>query len=196
MGVSRPSIREAINLLELQGMIEIVQGGGTVVKNMAAQEIKSPIEAILGADKEKIMELTEVRALLEVWSAKRAASNRTKDELKEILSLVEEMEKDFETGSIHYELDAKFHKEIAGATHNTILTHLIGSVFDLIRESIKFHREQMFTGRKDQEKILVHHRKVYEAIRDQDPERAEAAMYEHLQFVIGEYRARFLTTNP
>jgi DNA-binding FadR family transcriptional regulator len=54
----------------------------------------------------------------------------------------------------------------------------------------------MFTGRKDQEKILVHHRKVYEAIRDQDPERAEAAMYEHLQFVIGEYRARFLTTNP
>ncbi len=195
MGVSRPSIREAINLLELQGMIEIVKGGGTVVKNMAAQEIKSPIEAILGADKEKIMELTEVRALLEVWSAKRAAGNRTEDELQQILSLIEEMEKDFETGSIHYELDAKFHKEIAGATHNTILTHLIGSVFDLIRESIKFHREQMFTGRKDQEKILVHHRKVYEAIRDQDPERAEAAMYEHLQFVISEYRARFLTTN-
>ena len=65
------------------------------------------------------------------------------DELKQILSLVEAMEKDFETGSIHYELDAKFHKEIAGATHNTILTHLIGSVLDLIRESIKFHREQM-----------------------------------------------------
>ncbi len=74
MGVSRPSIREAVILLELQGMIETVQGGGTVVKNIAAQEIKTPIEALLGADKERIMELTDVRALLEVWSAKRAAS--------------------------------------------------------------------------------------------------------------------------
>ncbi len=195
MGVSRPSIREAVILLELQGMIETVQGGGTIVKNIAAQEIQTPIEALLGADKERIMELTDVRALLEVWSAKRAASNRTEDELKQILALVEGMEKDFETGSIHYELDAKFHKEIAGATHNTILTHLIGSVFDLIRESIKFHREQMLVSRSDQEKIFEHHRKVYEAIRDQDPEKAEAAMHEHLQFVIGEYRARFFTKN-
>ena len=191
MGVSRPSIREAVKLLELQGMIETVQGGGTVVKNIAAQEIKTPMEALLSSDKEKIMELTDVRALLEVWSAKRAATNRTEDELQRILSLVEGMEKDFETGSIHYELDAKFHKEIAGATHNTILTHLVGSVFDLIRESIKFHREQMFVSRRDQEKILEHHRMVYDAIRDQDPTRAEAEMYKHLQYVIREYRTRF-----
>ena len=53
-------------------------------------------------------------------------SNRTEDELQQI-SLIKAMEKDFETGSIHYELDTKFHKEIAGATHNTILTHLVGS---------------------------------------------------------------------
>ncbi len=121
---------------------------------------------------------------------KRAASNRTEDELQQILSLIEAMEKDFESGSIHYELDTKFHKEIAGATHNTILTHLLGSFFDLIRESIKFHREQMFVSRTDQIKILEHHRKVYEAIRDRDPERAQASMHEHLQFVVDEFRAR------
>ncbi|MGO8819743.1 MAG: FadR/GntR family transcriptional regulator [Desulfomonilaceae bacterium] len=190
MGVSRPSIREAVKLLELQGMIETVQGGGTIVRNVAAQEIRTPIEVLLDADKEKILELTDVRALLEVWSAKRAASNRTEDELQQILSLIEGMEKDFETGSIHYELDVKFHKEIAGATHNTILTHLLGSFFDLIRESIKFHREQMFVSRADQIKILEHHRRVYEAIRDRDPERAQASMHEHLQFVIDEFRAR------
>lgn len=190
MGVSRPSIREAVKLLELQGMIETVQGGGTIVRNIAAQEIRTPIEVLLDADKEKILELTDVRALLEVWSAKRAASNRTEDELQQILSLIKAMEKDFETGSIHYELDAKFHKEIAGATHNTILTHLVGSFFDLISESIKFHREQMFVSRSDQIKILEHHRRVYEAIRDRDPERAQASMHEHLQFVIDEFRAR------
>jgi len=191
MGVSSPSIREAVKLLELQGMVETVQGGGTAVRNIAAQEIQTPMEALLGADKEKIMELTDVRALLEVWSAKRAATNRTEDELERILSLVEGMEKDFETGSIHYELDAKFHKEIAGATHNTILTHLVGSVFDLISESIKVHREQVFVSRRAQKKILEHHRKVYDAIREKDPRRAETEMYEHLQFVIGEYRTRF-----
>ncbi|MGC8603480.1 MAG: FadR/GntR family transcriptional regulator [Desulfomonilaceae bacterium] len=191
MGVSRPSVREAVKLLELQGMIETVQGGGTLVRNIAEQEIGRPIELILGSNKEKIMELMDVRALLEVWSAKRAASNRTEDELKQILALIEEMERDFESGSIHYELDAKFHKEIAGATHNTILTHIVGSVFDLIRESIKFHREQVFVSRRDQMKILEHHMKVYQAIREQNPERAEVAMYEHLQFVISEYRTRF-----
>ncbi len=53
MGVSRPSIREAVKLLELQGMIETVQGGGTIVRNLAAQEIQTPIAALLDADKEK-----------------------------------------------------------------------------------------------------------------------------------------------
>lgn len=191
MGVSRPSIREAVKLLELQGMIETVQGGGTVVRNIAAQEIGTPIETLLVNDKEKVIELMDVRALLEVWSAKRAASNRTEDELKQILSLTEEMQKDFDAGSIRYELDAKFHKEIAGATHNTILTHIVGSVFDLIRESIRFHREEVFVSRRDQKKILEHHMKIYEAIRDRDSERSEGSMYEHLQFVIREYRRRF-----
>ncbi|MGC8659179.1 MAG: FadR/GntR family transcriptional regulator [Desulfomonilaceae bacterium] len=191
MGVSRPSIREAVKLLELQGMIESVQGGGTLVRNIAAQEIGTPIETLLVSDKEKVIELMDVRALLEVWSAKRAAHNRTEDELKQILTLTEEMEKDFASGSIRYELDAKFHKEIAGATHNTILTHIVGSVFDLIRESIRFHREEIFVSRNDQRKILEHHKKIYEAIRDSDPERSEVSMHEHLQFVIREYRRRF-----
>ncbi len=78
MGVSRPSIREAIQQLELQGIVEIVHGGGTVVKNITEQEILKPIEIFLGGDKQRVLELTEIRALLETWAARRAAQKQNR----------------------------------------------------------------------------------------------------------------------
>jgi GntR family transcriptional repressor for pyruvate dehydrogenase complex len=187
MGVSRPSIREAVQQLELQGIVEIVHGGGTVVKNITEQEILKPIEIFLGGDRQRVLELTEIRALLETWAARRAAQNRTEEELSRMSSYLEEMKDDFEKGRVRYEIDFKFHTEIVAAAHNTIFLHLMSSIYQLVSYSIQLHREKVFVTREDQQKILNHHLGVFKAIQEKDPEAAEARMRDHLTYVVEEF---------
>ncbi|MBI4962269.1 MAG: FadR family transcriptional regulator [Desulfomonile tiedjei] len=192
MGVSRPSIREAIQQLELLGIVETVHGGGSVVKNLTEQEISKPMEIVLRDDRQRVLELTEVRAFMEAWAARQAAKNRTDEELRLIRGFLEEMERDLEKGQIRPEIDFKFHAEIAAATHNTIFVHLIENIHELISYSVKVHREQVFLTRESQETIFKHHLKVFKAIQDQDAEAAEAAMREHLNFVVREFKKKML----
>lgn len=194
MGVSRPSIREAIQILELQGMLESIKGGGTTVRNIAEQSIKNPIEVILEDDGQSLLDLTEVRALMEVWAARQAAGTRTDQEASRMLDYLLEMEQDFRTYEIRPEIDVKFHMEIASATHNVIFAHLFESVFQLITRAIELAREKVFLDRDDQRLILQHHRGIYEAINDKDADRAEAAMRTHLNFVIKEFSTRLVSS--
>ncbi len=192
MGVSRTSVREAIQQLELQGIVETVHGGGSIVRNLTEQEIRSPMEIVLLQDKQRVLELTEVRAFMEAWAAKQAAEHRTDAELELIRGYIEEMEHDLQKGRIRPEIDFKFHAEIAAATHNTIFVHLIQNIHQLISYSIKVHREEVFVSREDQQAIFRHHLQVFKAIQKRDPEAAEAAMSEHLLFVVREFKQRFL----
>jgi GntR family transcriptional regulator, transcriptional repressor for pyruvate dehydrogenase complex len=191
MGVSRASVREALQQLEMQGMLEIVHGGGSIVRNITGEEIRKTLELVLEQDRKRVLELAELRAFMEAWAAKEAARHRTDHELDTIRGYLEEMERDFEKGQIRYDVDFKYHTEIAAATHNTIYLHLIDTIYNLISYSIKVHREEVFTGRGDQETILNHHRNIYNAIRDRNPEAAETAMKEHLVFVVREFKRKF-----
>lgn len=175
------------------GMVESVHGEGTVIKNLAEQELSKPLEALLEADKYRILELTEVRACLEPWAARHAAENRTEKELDLIRRCLAEMQRDLEKGQIRPEVDCRFHVEIAAATHNTIFLHLIQSIHELISYSLKIHWEKVFLEREDQETIFSHHRRVFKAIEDQDPDAADAAMSEHLLFGIQEFEKRLLS---
>lgn len=191
MGVSRISIREALQQLEMQGMLEIVHGGGSIVRNITGQEIRKTLELFLERDPKRVLELAELRAFMEAWAAREAARHRTESELEAIRGYLEEMERDFERGPIRYDVDFKYHTEIAGATHNTIYLHLIDNIYNLINYSIKIHHEEVFTGRDDQETILNHHRNIFNAIRDRNPDAAEVAMKEHLAFVVQEFKRKF-----
>jgi GntR family transcriptional repressor for pyruvate dehydrogenase complex len=191
MGVSRISIREALQQLEMQGMLEIVHGGGSIVRNITGQEIRKTLELFLERDPKRVLELAELRAFMEAWAAREAARHRTEVELGAIRGYLEEMERDFERGQIRYDVDFKYHTEIAGATHNTIYLHLIDNIYSLINYSIKIHHEEVFTGRDDQETILNHHRNIFNAIRDRNPDAAEVAMKEHLAFVVREFKRKF-----
>jgi GntR family transcriptional repressor for pyruvate dehydrogenase complex len=192
MGVSRPSVREAIQKLEVVGLVQTVHGGGTIVKNITEQEVQTPIEAVIGRDKQKVVELAEVRACLETWAAKQAAQVRTEEELEMIRALLDTMEKDLQSGKIQSDTDIKFHTAIAAAAHNTIFLHLMQSIYQLIAFSIRLHREEIFLTMEDQRTIFTHHSRVFKAIKDRDPVAASAAMADHLGFVIKEYRHRFL----
>jgi GntR family transcriptional repressor for pyruvate dehydrogenase complex len=194
MGVSRVSVREALQRMELQGMLATVHGGGSIVRNITEQELRRPIERFIEEDKRRVLELAELRAFMETWAAREAARHRTEEELETIGAYFEEMRRDFEKGVVRYEVDFKFHTEIAAATHNSIYMHWIDNVYSLLSYSIKVHREEVFVRLDAQERILSQHRHILQAIRDGNPEAAEAAMKEHQAFVLAEYTRHFVSS--
>lgn len=183
LGVSRPSVREAIMVLEAMGLVESRQGGGTFVRSLGQETITDPLSRLVEGDPRLQKSLTEVRMGLETWSAYLAASRATDDEIAEMKSLYATMEAQAASGGWDPDVDARLHYSITAATHNTLQLHILESIRAVFQSTIhdaliEFYRREGYV-----DLLLRHHRQIVEAIADRDPEGARTAMIEHLRFV-------------
>src|SRR4030042_99910 len=72
LGISRVSLREALNSLESMGFVEIRQGGGSYVRSVVAERVKDPLNLMIKENVNKVFDLIEVRKGLETWAASHA----------------------------------------------------------------------------------------------------------------------------
>lgn len=91
--VGRSAVREALSALRAMGLIEMKQGEGTYVKNFDSSALTKPLNNMLLMKKEDILDLLEVRKVLEVGAVRAAAVKRTEDNLKNMKHWLDEMEK-------------------------------------------------------------------------------------------------------
>ena len=182
--VSRPSLREALNSLMAMGFLEI-KGKRTFIKSVASESMQNPLSLIIKADTQKIFDLIEVRKAIEVWSAFLAAQRATEEDIKQLEGIIEEMRKAFEEGRSWEKQDADFHLGIAQATHNTIQTHVMSTIYDLLRESVA----KVFKDRAKVKKLLDHHQRIFNAIKNHSPDKARERILEHLNYVESEVKA-------
>jgi GntR family transcriptional repressor for pyruvate dehydrogenase complex len=176
--VSRASLREALNTLAGMGFLEVSQKHRTIVKSLAAGSITEPIHRILKEDMQTVFELIEVRKAIESWSAYHAARRATVDDITRLEKCVESMRIKIEQGISVVEDDANFHLAISEATHNKIQTHLMFSIYDILKESLGKYLESIKMS-----DIFDQHCEVVEAIIKRDPDLAEVRMREHLDYV-------------
>ncbi len=73
MGVSRSSLREALQILEHTGYVHIVQGRGTFVKEIAKEALTDPLCALIRDSKSRYQDVYEFRLAIEIWAAGKAA---------------------------------------------------------------------------------------------------------------------------
>jgi GntR family transcriptional repressor for pyruvate dehydrogenase complex len=184
LGVSRPSVREAIMVLEAMGFLEARQGGGTYVRSLTEVSIADPLSNIVGSKEPKILyALTEVRMGLETWSAYLAAKRATDEQARQLRDLYEIMEKQAAEGGWDAEIDAKFHYVITEATQNTIQVHVLNTIHSLFQTTIMVALTEFYQKEGYLELLLSQHRDILEAIEARDPERAQKAMRAHLELV-------------
>jgi len=183
-GVSRPSLREGLNILVAMGFLEI-KGKRTFVKSVASESVQNPLSLLIKADTQKIFDLIEVRKAIEVWGAFLAAQRATEEDIKQLEHTTEEMKKAFEEGRSWEKQDADFHLGIAQATHNTIQTHMMSTIYDLLRESVG----TVFKDRSKVKKLLDHHYRIFSAIKNHSPDKARERTLEHLNYVDSEVKA-------
>lgn len=181
-GVSRPSVREALNLLSASGLIESYQGGGTVVRSLMEPATGNPLSGLIRAERERALDVIEVRKGMESWTAFYAATRALPEDIRRLGQVVAGMERNLGERASSEDLDANFHILIARATHNVVWLHLMQTIFDAMKEFQQGVWRAVYLTEEDQRTLLDHHRAVFEAIRDRKPEEARDAMLRHLTF--------------
>ncbi len=178
LGVSRGQIREAINKLQIYGIVKVQPQSGTIVTGIGITAIEGLITNILKIEKTDFKSLVDTRVLLEKEAARLAALNRTKDDLVQLSSALDQYEKQLSKGDIAIEEDLMFHIKIAEAGKNTVLKSLMMIITpDIVKSFIKLKVCDDGNNRK----TIEEHRVILDMISIQNPEGAMEAMASHLQ---------------
>ena len=166
-GVSRNTLREAVQSLTAAGILLVKQGDGTYVRS------NNRFHANMSMKYEQVSlhDIQEARNALEVTIAYLASQRRTQQDLAEVESALEMRQQMKETEKENTRTDLQFHMAIAQACHNRILIDLYSSVSSYMESHIAERQADTSLNHRE---IDVMHEKLFEAIRDQKPEQARA----------------------
>ncbi len=179
LGVSRPTIREAMIAMEISGVVEIRSGSGVYVIRKPGRSDTLPTEFGAGP-----FEILEARMALEGETAALAAEKISKKALQQLKKLLAEMARENQQESAHEDADEQFHRVIAEASENGVLVSAVEWLWTLRNES---EISQMFHQRLRQEgvrPIIEDHQAIYDALAEGSASKARKAMHKHLKRVI------------
>lgn len=190
-GVSRPSLREAIRILETEGLIRIRRGkvGGAIVKRPTAESTAYHVGLTLQSRETTLRDLAAARAVLEPACAGFAAGRDAKARrqiVEELTKLVELNEETLGEPYAFTETALKFHAAIVELSGNTTVTLLTGAI-EVVWSSQERHwarqatNEGAYPDLRYQRDVLRAHRKVIQAIASGDVEEATRSMRNHLK---------------
>jgi GntR family transcriptional repressor for pyruvate dehydrogenase complex len=185
MGVSRPSLREAIAELQERGLLVSRAGAGVFVADMLGSAFSDALTKLFSSHDEAVFDYVSFRRDLEGMAAERAARFGSDTDLKVIDAVFQKMEAAHQKRNPADEaaLDAEFHLAIIEASHNIIMLHMLRAMFDMLKAGVFYNRQQMFRQRTTRDMLLDQHRAINEAIQARDPEAARAAAETHMSFV-------------
>lgn len=182
LGVSRPSLREALRALEVSGIVESRHGGGTYVRDAFDPGFISPLALALEATGDATGDLWEVRIVFEPPIAARAAMRAGADDLARLGALVEQMFElapDLARNDHILAVDREFHAAMARASGNSVAVRVV----QLINQVLFDSRRHFTTSLERRLQACARHREMFAAIRERDPVAARDAMLLHLHEV-------------
>jgi len=183
LGVSRPSLREALIALELEGLVEVRVGAGIWVTAASGRGPSAPVQQ----EGEGPFELLRARWLIEGEIAALAAREATAADLAAIRSALTEMERLEKTHQDFSALDREFHINIAASTRNGVLQSVVEDLWDRGRGAMWRLMEQHFQTPALQAASVSDHRAILDALVAHDPREARNAMRSHLKRVDSEF---------
>ncbi len=188
LGVSRPSLREALNSLVAMGFLEVKQAKRTFVKSVTSKMIEDPLFLLIKADAQKIFDLVEVRKAIESWGAFLAAQRASEEDIQRMEGIVQDMKSAVEEGRPWEKQDTDFHLVVAQATHNTIQIHMMSTIYDLLMEYMSAIFAGIFTDCDKARILFQQHYQIFTAIKNRSPEKARERILKHLDYVESELK--------
>jgi GntR family transcriptional repressor for pyruvate dehydrogenase complex len=182
-GVSRGTLREALRILESHGIVAVRTGpgGGPVVQPIRPDALTRNLSLLLRLSGTPLAEVNEARSALEPLTASLAAERATEEEVQRLQELVDLMDASIGDEADFLRLNRQYHDEIAKVSRNSVLGFFaatLSSINDGHAAGVQYSIARLRA-------INASHHRIFEAIRDHDPERAANEAKIHLQ----EFRA-------
>ncbi len=179
-GTSRVTVRSAILTLRNKGIVHVRQGtgGGTfVTQDLDEGEITGLLRDIIKWKNIGIGDVLEVRGILEPQIAYLAAVDPSPEQMRDIWKSIAGLEASFAAKSTYQSRDEHFHKALAAAANNPLLSVFQASLIELLFKFISRIR----WSEEEKRNITFHHRKIAEKVERRDPKAARRAMIEHIR---------------
>ncbi len=180
IGVSRPVIREATTILVARGLVDVIPGSGTYIKEMSSTSASKPIERYLRVkDLGSYSHLYDIRRTLEVDIAGLAAERATEEDIARLQSAMDAQKKYEHDPDQFTKADLEFHLAISAATHNELYQLLLAPITDLMLEFRRIAYDANPQASIDG--AIQHHEILLECIITRDVDGAKNAMLAHLK---------------
>lgn len=178
-GVSRVSIREALQMLATLGLLETRHGGGTYVLEYSGAIFLNPLLPMLALDTPDILHVLEYRKIVEKGIVSLVVKRAGSPEIAELEQAYRAMEEYKDDARAFAQADLSFHLALAKATGNPVVIKVNAVITDILKVSMYGIVDSL--GAKDG---LQYHRSILDAIKARDGVRAEALMEEHVERTI------------
>ncbi|WP_417674309.1 FadR/GntR family transcriptional regulator [Pseudodonghicola sp.] len=186
LGVSRPSLREAVAELQDQGLLTTKAGSGIFVADVLGSAFSPALTRLFATHDEAVFDYLSFRRDMEGLAAERAARFGSDSDLRVIQTIFDRMQQAQARANATEEeaqLDAQFHSAIIDASHNVVMLHMMRSMYDLLRQGVFYNRKVMFSQRTSRAALLDQHRAINDALQARAPDAARAAIEAHLDYV-------------
>jgi GntR family transcriptional repressor for pyruvate dehydrogenase complex len=185
MGVSRPSLREAIAELQEKGLLSSRAGAGIFVADVLGNAFSPALVALFSEHDAAVFDYVAFRRDMEGLAAERAARLGSDTDLRVIQTIYDKMAAAHtkRNPTDEAQLDAEFHLSIIEASHNVIMLHMMRSMYELLREGVFYNRQVMFRQRTTRDELLQQHKAINTAIQARNPAAARAAIEAHMDYV-------------
>lgn len=182
--VSRPSLREAIQMLEIKGLVTRRQGGGTFINDKLQNVLSEPLFNLLLSDPDAQFDLLEFRHALEgiaaYYAALRGTDNdfdRIKQSFESIIACNDRMVDD------QIEAIFEFFKAIAEASHNVVIAHLISAMAPMLKQNISKNFKLLNSKPDIARQVNTDRESMMNAIISGNPIQARNASHHHLAYI-------------
>jgi GntR family transcriptional repressor for pyruvate dehydrogenase complex len=183
--VSRPSLRDALQQLEVKGLLLRRQGGGTYVCDNLVGGLTDPLFELIGRHPESQFDLLEFRHALEGICAYYAALRGTSTDFSQIKQRYDEICAAQQQLDVAEEAAAvgRFYNAVAEASHNVVLLHLVRGLTPLVEQNIRLNLEILQQKDGVVAQLNAHRQRLMEAVLQGEPELARQASNSHLAFI-------------
>ncbi|WP_300058830.1 FadR/GntR family transcriptional regulator [uncultured Roseobacter sp.] len=185
LGVSRPSLRDAISTLQEQGLLSTRAGAGVYVADVLGSAFAPALVQLFARHETAVFDYLSFRRDMEGLAAERAARLGSDTDLRVVQTIFEKMEAAHAKRNPEDEarLDAQFHMAIIEASHNVVMLHMMRSMYELLREGVFYNRQIMFKQRATRDTLLDQHRDINDGLQARDGNATRAAVEAHLDYV-------------
>jgi GntR family transcriptional repressor for pyruvate dehydrogenase complex len=184
LGVSRPSLRESLRVLEALGVVDIRRGGGAdggaVLVGTPGPGFVNLLKLQLALGHFNSTDVLDTRTALETWSCTEAALRSTAEDHRELALILDQMDDPSIPAKEFNRLDTAFHVRIAESTGNALTTHLMGSLRTAINRQMIEAYERLADWRATAVVVRQEHRTILDAITRRDAQEAARLVSAHI----------------